>query len=107
MFLEEPFECLLVQSVVHIGVPFESWLEESCVSPACAAGVLLVALVVVRQTGKLATLPAEVALVPGHVQGTKEEKAIGDQRKLVDISQLDRVLSLDHVGRSLLTFFYN
>ncbi len=78
MLFEELLKSLLVQSVVHIGVPFKSWLEESSVSPARGAGVLLVAHIVVRQSGKLASLPAEMSLVPGHVQGAKEEKAIGD-----------------------------
>ncbi len=78
MLFEELLESLLVQSVVHIGVPFKSWLEEGSVSPAGGAGVLLVAHIVVRQSGELASLPAEMSLVPGHVQGAKEEKAIGD-----------------------------
>ena len=64
VLLEELFEGFLVQSVVHIRVPLKSGLEESSVSPAGSGGVLLEAHVVVRQSWELASLPAEVTLVP-------------------------------------------
>ena len=106
VFLEELFEGLLVETVVDIGVPLEGRLEQSSVSPASAGRVLLVAHIVVRHPGQLATLPREVALVPTLVQAAEEEQSVGNQRELVDVSQLDGVLGLNHIGSSL-NYFIN
>ena len=54
-----------------------------------------------RETRELATLPAEVALVPAHVQGTEEEHAVHNQRELVDVSHLNWVLGLDHFDKAV------
>ena len=73
VLLEEFLEGLHVQAVVDIGVPVEGRLMDGSVPPASGGGVLLVAHVVVRESGELAALPAEVALVPTHVQAAEEE----------------------------------
>ena len=96
VFLKELLESLLVESVVDIGVPLESRLIDRTVPPASRCRVLLVAHVIVVHPGELASFPAEVTLIPGHVEGAEEEKSVGDQRELVNVSHLNWVLSLDH-----------
>ena len=96
MLFEEALKALHLETVVHIGVPLECRLEQGAVPPSPSCRVLLVAHIVVRQTRKFAALPAEVALVPAHVQGTEEEHAVHNQRELVDVSHLNWVLGLDH-----------
>ena len=96
MFLEESLESLDLQAVVDIGVPFERWLIQGACSPASGRGVLLIFHVVVRHARQLASLPAEVTLVPGHVQGAEEEQTVGDEGELVDVPHLNWVFGFDH-----------
>ena len=85
MLLQELLETFHLEAVVNIWVRIKSRLHNSRVSPASCNGVPLVAHVVVGESGQLASLPAEVALVPGHVQRAKEDQPVGDHRELVDI----------------------
>ena len=64
VLLLESFEGLHMETVIDIWVPFESWLLKGGVSPASAHDILLILHIIVRQSGELATLPAEVALIP-------------------------------------------
>ena len=108
VFFLEALEALKLETVVDIGVPLEGRTEESGVSPALGTeGVLLVLHIVVREAGKLATLPAEVTLVPGHVEWAKEEHSVDDQRELVDVSHLHGVLSLHHDAVFQIKIIYN
>ena len=105
VLLEETLEAFHLEAVVDIGVPLEGRLEESSVSPSPGSRVLLVAHIVVRQSWQLSALPAEVALVPAHVQSAKEEHAIADQRELVNVSHLNGVLGLDHFDEVAIDFY--
>ena len=106
MLLQELLETLHLKAVVDIRVPVEGSLVDGPISPAGGSGVLLVAHIVVGESGELAPLPAEVALVPTLVQAAEEEQSVGNQRELVDVSQLDGVLGLNHIGSSL-NYFIN
>ena len=85
MLLDELLEPFHLEAVVDIRVRFKSWLHDRRIPPARGNGVLLVAHVVVGESGQLAALPAEVALVPGHVQRAEEDQPVGNHRELVDI----------------------
>lgn len=97
VLFEETFELFQVEAVHHIGLPLESGLEENVLSPASAPSEVLVFHIVVAQTGQLSELPAEVSLIPTHVDASEEEEAVSDEGELVDVPHLHWVLSLDHI----------
>ena len=57
MLLEEWLHILNVHSVVHVGVEFKCRCLQHLVSEAAVVDELVVLLVVVAQTGDLATFP--------------------------------------------------
>ena len=78
MLLVEFLETFHLEPVVDIWIGIERRLHDCRLSPAGRDGVLLVAHVIVRKSGQLATLPAEMTLIPSHVQRAEEEKTIGN-----------------------------
>ena len=69
MFFHELLDLLNVLPVVDIGVGFESRSEEQLVPHAHVVGELDVLVVVVRESGQLASLPGVVAHVEPSVLG--------------------------------------
>ena len=96
MLLHEPSDVFLVRIVVEVLLPLQSGRVEHLRPPASAGHLLLDFLISVGESGNLASLPVEVALVEGILHGDKEEEAVRDERPLVNVSPHGRVLCIHH-----------
>ena len=98
MLLEEGLERLHVHEVVIIGVSRQRGVEQilESVVPSVVSE-LGVAIIVMCQTRQFPSLPREVAVEQGGVEGHEAEHDPHEHRELVQVLYLRRVSRLDHL----------
>jgi len=98
VLLEEGLQCTHVHFVVLVGVVVERWIQQVFESVASTVvGVLGVAVVVVRQSRQLSSLPGEEREVQRVIERHEAEQGEDDQRELVDVLYLSGERSLYHL----------
>ena len=97
MFFQEAFDCLHVQTVVMVGVPFQSRRVQVFVTEADLSGVLLILHIAMRESWEFTALPREVANVETVMEGPEKNEAIHDDCPLVSVPPHCWVLGLNHL----------